>query len=828
MRAQHLVQAPLHRSGWPDFLQKSTLTLGFLLLASALICWIAANWVHATVFQKLFGTQAVLITLVLLVWRITAVSGAQGGRQFSIAASMMGAAGVAVGALFALIGQIYQTRADPWELFFLWAVLLIPWLLAVRTVVLALLCATLLNVAAVLYLVDMPAQRWWTGGLSGWAESGLLLTLLNLALLILWEHAIVRLNDRWRIGPRTLSTAGLTWLLIANIALPETDVWMLTIPSVLAMSLMAWFYTRRLRDLALVCFAALTAFSLIAILFVDWLGEDGLLLTIALLIGLAGWGLRRLGTLIQTRQPTMLQEPWFLSLLRLAIVMITASLTVFFIFPMLDPHTGTLWTVGALFGAAGLGLSRLCRSGIRHELGLTLIVAGLLLIGIEVLFSDGSDATVRVAAILLVGTLLYLWVRSAALRFLCVTFVLGIVLVLTWPTQNGSGLLDTFDPNHLAMSIPLTLRLWWLAVAAVLALALGIRSKSTMFWTPLAWGLVCLTQLIAALAPAPSWFELTVTPAPALIVLWLACAMLPVVLLAVLLAQQQDRSHVLRLGAPVVLAVASLAWMGAPGIAMALLWIILGYGLARRGLLVFGVLALLAYLARFYYLLDSSLLQKSWILGLTGAWLLSAWFGLRYLIRRSARHRPATGVAQVRPVRHLWREAGLIAGLLLTLIVANTGIYQREQILATGQRVVLALAPVDPRSLIQGDYMALNFAVTDQLSVALQSVPAAVAEKIEDQHSGYLVLAPDDHGIHQLAGIKARIDDKAATESSDTIALEFQHRGGQVSIATNAWFFPEGQAADFAQAHYGAFRVDQTGQAILTHLLDEQRQILPN
>src|SRR3546814_20942627 len=81
----------------------------------------------------------------------------------------------------------------------------------------------------------------------------------------------------------------------------------------------------------------------------------------------------------------------------------------------------------------------------------------------------------------------------------------------------------------------------------------------------------------------------------------------------------------LSVSAPLALAVASLGWLGAPGVSMALLWLVLAYAMGQRALLVFAVLSLLAYLSRFYYQMDATLLQKSLVLGLTGGWLLLSW-----------------------------------------------------------------------------------------------------------------------------------------------------------------------------------------------------------
>ena len=50
----------------------------------------------------------------------------------------------------------------------------------------------------------------------------------------------------------------------------------------------------------------------------------------------------------------------------------------------------------------------------------------------------------------------------------------------------------------------------------------------------------------------------------------------------------------------------------------------------------------------------------------------------------------------------------IIVNLILLLGYFNWSVYQKEQTLKDGQLVLLQLAPVDPRSLMQGDYMRLN------------------------------------------------------------------------------------------------------------------------
>ena len=54
---------------------------------------------------------------------------------------------------------------------------------------------------------------------------------------------------------------------------------------------------------------------------------------------------------------------------------------------------------------------------------------------------------------------------------------------------------------------------------------------------------------------------------------------------------------------------------------------------------------------------------------------------------------------------------GIVAAVALVLIAVNLSIVAKERIKTGGEPIFLELAPVDPRSLMQGDYMALRFAI---------------------------------------------------------------------------------------------------------------------
>jgi uncharacterized membrane-anchored protein len=157
------------------------------------------------------------------------------------------------------------------------------------------------------------------------------------------------------------------------------------------------------------------------------------------------------------------------------------------------------------------------------------------------------------------------------------------------------------------------------------------------------------------------------------------------------------------------------------------------------------------------------------------------------------------------------KAVALLAGLAVLGFV-NFGIYGRERLLTEGRVVLLRLAPVDPRSLMQGDYMRLNF------EVARQAFPFEGRNSLRD---GKMVVALDAHDVGSFRRL-ARNGPLAPGE----VALRYRVRGGQPNFATNAFFFEEGQAGAFAQAQYGEFRVDKDGEMILTGLRDAQFRAL--
>ncbi|HEY8907533.1 MAG TPA: GDYXXLXY domain-containing protein [Rhodoferax sp.] len=158
-----------------------------------------------------------------------------------------------------------------------------------------------------------------------------------------------------------------------------------------------------------------------------------------------------------------------------------------------------------------------------------------------------------------------------------------------------------------------------------------------------------------------------------------------------------------------------------------------------------------------------------------------------------------------------------LLGALLVLGAVNVAIYGKERIKSSGEVVYLKLAPVDPRSLMQGDYMALHFALVQELEKSL-----------EQSQSG--AVPPPREGEVRWASVTLAADHVASltdTAPASALKLRYRIRGGQVWLGTNAFFSQEGDAQRFSSARYGEFRVDRSsGEAVLVGLRDEALKAL--
>lgn len=146
LQSAGLVDEPAAVARW---LARGVAVLAAMLGGMGVVMWIAANWggLGRT------GNFAILQLLVL-----ASGLGAAFLPQARAALGLLALLGT--GALFAYFGQTYQTGADPWQLFALWGVLVLPMCLGARSDVLWVPWALVVMTAISLWTYTHAGQYW--------------------------------------------------------------------------------------------------------------------------------------------------------------------------------------------------------------------------------------------------------------------------------------------------------------------------------------------------------------------------------------------------------------------------------------------------------------------------------------------------------------------------------------------------------------------------------------------------------------------------------------------------------------------------------------------
>ncbi|WP_033135952.1 GDYXXLXY domain-containing protein [Aeromonas finlandensis] len=155
------------------------------------------------------------------------------------------------------------------------------------------------------------------------------------------------------------------------------------------------------------------------------------------------------------------------------------------------------------------------------------------------------------------------------------------------------------------------------------------------------------------------------------------------------------------------------------------------------------------------------------------------------------------------------RQLALLLSGLAIVAGINATVWRYERAMTSGEMVLLRLAPVDPRSLMQGDYMRLNYEIARELA----------SSSARDKGHDPLVIRLN---AHQVASLVA--DGKPDQLASDERLLQVHQSDRQWQIGPDAYFFEEGTGDQYQVARYGEFRLQGDGKTLLVGLRDEAYQ----
>lgn len=148
-------------------------------------------------------------------------------------------------------------------------------------------------------------------------------------------------------------------------------------------------------------------------------------------------------------------------------------------------------------------------------------------------------------------------------------------------------------------------------------------------------------------------------------------------------------------------------------------------------------------------------------------------------------------------------------GFAAIIIIAFIyGVFAKEEIIDNGEVIYLKLAPVDPRSLMQGDYMRLRYDISDE---------ARNAEVPPTANSGYIVLDLNADNV----GFFSRFDDgNKILVSQRLFKFHWPNRSARIDIMPDSFLFQQGLAALYAEAKYAMFKIYQD-EHLLVGLADD-------
>ena len=866
----------LFNLSWQRYLNLLFLLLTVGFLTSGVVTLIAANLDYFSDLAKIYGLQTLLVvTVVLGIYCFIRESRRQAKEKLKWKTySLFFVVSVLIGGLFALVGQTYQTGADVWQLFAVWTLCQLPFLLLFPNVASALLFAATANVA--FYLFNEQNAY----------NSMCYAVLINTGFLVVSELFSKTFHDQhWRILPKVflvLTFTSLFGLIVIYDVYFYAYAWgelgrsslsslLIAIPALIAL----YVYHKYRFDfinLIISVIALLGAYCFLASLLIRGV-EEGVVL------GLIGFiftvmAIKWLVKLYKQEYPNNKKFHWAISILwmiALLIALVTIGVWLFF---SLGLDESSAFIVGILlFGIAwSITLNKDKNEYTTILAGLFFLIANsflgfyllvkfdnfFLLLGYE--FSEDSNFGIFISALIFTVIIIvsYKLMPNSLVRILLV-----IQLLVYWQISynlyfHNYSLNNTWFNNAWFNKIQL------LSSIVLFYWVMRPNQSARIHLKPIAWGTVLFSLWISV----PSYMVIPwvdyglidtdassdVMPAEAMSfvnvlqvlsgqfwshfqfdvshILYLLICTLPLIVY-VLMNKHSEPKHTEAVLILLALTLFALGFVGIPVILYLTALLLLVYWTDNRAFFGLLVFAFVVYLGGFYYQLSIPLLYKGGLLV-----SFAVIFAIVTLFLHARYKAPSQSAVENYSVfkAPIW----LIGVFVIALLGAvNYKVQQFEDVLATGKPVVLKIAPADPRSLMQGDYMVLNYAILSEFQQS-QVLPES-NESLESNEPIDTVESNETTGIDESspsekkAYILVHLDkNHVATfcEEQSEIPTDFKHctpnvylpiryKGGWLPrLPSQDYFFAEGKGEYYAQAEYAEYRF-KDGILLLARLLDK-------
>jgi uncharacterized membrane-anchored protein/uncharacterized membrane protein len=742
--------------------------LGISIILAAIVYFFAANWGGMERISRTALSGALVVLLYGASYGVSRIQAMRGHHLFLAAVLLLGGC-IAFGASVALLGQIYNSHADSYGLFLIWAFAALLLSLLTRYHPFYVLTYLLGHIALWQYFYPTNLSSNYSEGTMLFI--GGLFALINLILLILTEQRLLA-SAPIRLLSFLVFQISLLWM--SNSLVFEHYGIMMNIVSIAAIAAAFYYYMRIHLDKIYLTLSALLASAFAVLKFIELVVDYasvafffyGLVFVAILLTGNIMF-FRRLGKLDSPHDSAH----------------DTASTGQAETPPLSQPstpshrHRGSLIAVVVSAAITGLGA----------------VIGSASILGLVMMTTESADPFYILYAIgiALVLPMLALSRIEETIRYtlLAIGFILGII---------AEAFIDSFVPD-----------ITFIVLSAVgLVLLQRPIPRYVMYGLLNLYSYICLFHLF----DAQRW-----SIASALLILL-------VINLAVYVLQQRKAAsnqpiqtagffftllYLLCLTFFDDIFTYSYALFNIANFVMVtllLFWIIRKH---REVEAVICAVFWFVFIGFKYYDLLWSLLHKSITLALLGSIILT----ITYWYARRMNSKITEKALADTPSYWDTKPLLLVIAIILQLGFIGYQAASSEHALRSGTPIKLQFAPVDPRSMLQGDYVTLSYTIS--------TLPANQTLLNDQGHARNVkvILKPDANDIYQFARIYQKDDYIEPNE----VILNGRWDGYQrVYYGIETYFVPEGTGADVERdARFAYVRVSSSGNAILERLSDQ-------
>jgi len=167
---------------------------------------------------------------------------------------------------------------------------------------------------------------------------------------------------------------------------------------------------------------------------------------------------------------------------------------------------------------------------------------------------------------------------------------------------------------------------------------------------------------------------------------------------------------------------------------------------------------------------------------------------------------------ELRIMSNKMKKILIVVNIVLLFVITGFFAQKEESYKKLDSYFYLELRPVDPRSLLQGDYMTLNYDILDQTTEFIyqnksydyyeedkkeETEQERERRELAEAKKAYIAIRLDGNKVAKFVKIT-----KEKTDEKDLLFIAYKSNGYSVDINANSYLFQEGTGDKYENARY--------------------------